>query len=442
MKIAMVSEHASPLAAPGSVDAGGQNVHVAALSTALADRGHEVIVYTRRDDPSLPRRVPLTDGVDVVHVDAGPAARVPKDDLLPHMPALAEGLAADWAVERPDVVHSHFWMSGLAALDAVEALEQGSARGSTGPVLAGPVMAGVAPGSATPEPIVPPVLHTFHALGVVKRRHQGAADTSPAERAWLEPQVGRRVDTVIATCSDEAFELRALGVPSRRIALAPCGVDPQLFRPDGPVEERGARFRVLSVGRLVPRKGVDLVLRALALLAEQGLDDVELVVGGTDGSAADPDPEIARLSALADELGVSEKVRFRGQVAREDMPALLRSADVVACTPWYEPFGIVPLESMACGTPVIAASVGGLIDSVVDGVTGLHVPPRDPEAIAAALALLLPDEDRRAAFGRAGRRRVESRYTWARVAAQTERIYQDVLAQAGRLPAHLEGAAL
>ena len=438
MKIAMVSEHASPLAAPGSVDAGGQNVHVAALSTALAARGHEVIVYTRRDDPALPRRVPLTDGVDVVHVDAGPAERIPKDELLPHMSALAEGLAADWAVERPDVVHSHFWMSGLAALDAAEALEQTT---PPTPVLAGPVLAGAIGGSGQ-ESFAPPILHTFHALGVVKRRHQGAADTSPAERAWLEPRVGRRVDTVIATCSDEAFELRSLGVPSRRIALAPCGVDPQLFRPDGRVDRRGARYRVLSVGRLVPRKGVDLVVRALALLAERGLEDVELVVGGTDGSAADPDPEVARLSALAEELGVADKVRFLGQVAREDMPALLRSADVVACTPWYEPFGIVPLESMACGTPVIAASVGGLIDTVVDGVTGLHVPPRDPEAIAAALAVLLPDDDRRAALGRAGRRRVESRYTWARVAAQTERIYQDVLAQARQAPADLEGAAL
>lgn len=428
MKIAMVSEHASPLAAPGSVDAGGQNVHVAALSTALAARGHEVIVYTRRDDPALPRRVPLTDGVDVVHVDAGPAQRIPKDDLLPHMSALAAGLAEDWAAERPDVVHSHFWMSGLAALEAADTLE---------------AVADAHPGArAAVTGGAPPVLHTFHALGVVKRRHQGSADTSPAERAWLEPQVGRRVDTVIATCSDEAFELRSLGVPSRSIALAPCGVDPDLFHPEGPAEQRGARYRVLSVGRLVPRKGVDLVVRALALLAERGMDEVELVVGGTDGSAADPDPEISRLSGIAESLGVGDRVRFRGQVAREDMPALLRSADAVVCTPWYEPFGIVPLESMACGTPVIAASVGGLIDTVVDGATGLHVPPRDAEALADALAELLPDEDRRAAFGLAGRRRIEARYSWERVAAQTERIYLDALARARRAPAWMEGAAL
>ncbi|MDN3309390.1 glycosyltransferase [Microbacterium oryzae] len=412
MKISMVSEHASPLAAPGSVDAGGQNVHVAALSRALARRGHSVTVYTRRDDEAVPHRVAFDEGVDVVHVDAGPAEHVAKDDLLPYMGELAAGLAAHWSDDRPDVVHSHFWMSGLAALDGAAALR----------------------GASTP----PPVLHTFHALGAVKRRHQGAADTSPPEREYLEPRVGREADTVVATCSDEAFELRALGVPSRRIAIAPCGVDLDLFQAKGPVEERGARYRVLSVGRIVPRKGVDLVVRAIALLRAEGIDDVELIVAG----ATPGDPEVHRLQELADELGVSDLVRFRGQASREDMPALLRSADVVVCAPWYEPFGIVPLEAMACGTPVVAASVGGLIDSVVDGVTGLHVPPRDPEAIASALQMLLPDADRLRAFGAAGRARVESRYSWDRVGAQTERIYRNTLSRSRRAGHRLEGAAL
>ena len=152
MRIAMVSEHASPLASVGSVDAGGQNVHVAALSKALAAEGHSVTVYTRRDSAQLPHRVELSPDVEVVHVDAGPATRIPKDELLPHMPQLAEGIAADWETRgAPEVVHSHFWMSGLAALGAVESL----------------------PTSRIP------VVHTFHALGSVKRRFQGAADTSP-----------------------------------------------------------------------------------------------------------------------------------------------------------------------------------------------------------------------------------------------------------------------
>jgi len=340
---------------------------------------------------------------------------VPKDELLPHMPELASGLAQHWRADPPDVVHSHFWMSGVATLDAVAALPD------------------------DPEVAPPPVLHTFHALGVVKRRHQGTADTSPAEREWLEPRVGRQADTVIATCSDEAFELRALGVPSSRIAIAPCGVDLAHFAAEGDTEPKGARHRVLSVGRLVPRKGVDLVVRALATLTEWGVDDVELVIAGSDGTA-EVDPEVARLSALAQQLGVADRVRFRGQVSRDRMPALLRSADAVVCAPWYEPFGIVPLESMACGTPVVASAVGGLIDSVIDGATGLHVPPRDPDAIAAALQDLLGDEDRRRAWGRAGRARVESRFSWERVAAQTERIYG--MTQARRTAGRAEGAAL
>lgn len=416
MRISMVSEHASPLATPGSVDAGGQNVHVAALSQALAERGHAVTVYTRRDDPELPARVSMCRGVDVVHVDAGPPERIPKDELLPYMPELAAGLAADWACSPPDVVHSHFWMSGLAALDGVRAL---------GPALA-----------------PPPVLHTFHALGSVKRRFQGAADTSPVEREWLEPSVGRRADTIVATCADEASELRALGVPSYRIEIAPCGVDLASFDPRGPAERKTARFRLLSLGRLVPRKGVDLVIRALALLRARGVDDAELEVVGSSGSAAAVDPEIVRLSALAADIGVADRVHFRGQMPRECIPALFRSADAVVCTPWYEPFGIVPLESMACGTPVIAAAVGGLGDTVVHGITGLHVPPQDPEALASALERLLLHPDFGRALGAAGRVRVESRYAWERVAEQTEAIYERTLARAHRGAPDLEEVAL
>jgi glycosyltransferase involved in cell wall biosynthesis len=399
----MVSEHASPLAALGGVDAGGQNVHVAALSSALARRGHSVTVYTRRDDPLLADRVDAAPGVEVVHIDAGPARPIPKDDLLPYIPALGEGIAADWARSTPDLVHAHFWMSGIAALDAVRLSDQAI-----------------------------PVLQTFHALGTVKRRHQGADDTSPAQRATLEPWVGRSVDGVIATCSDEVFELRAMGVDARAISIAPCGVDSALFRPDGPAEERGSsRFRMAAVGRLVTRKGVETVITALACLKDAGRTDIELlVVGGSGVDGSQADPEARRLKECAEALGVSSQVVFRGQIPQSELPRLLRSVDVVVCAPWYEPFGIVPLEAMACAVPVVAASVGGLIDSVVDGVTGIHVPPRDPEAVAEAIAQLMDDPDRAAALGRAGRSRMRNRYSWDRVAQTTAKIYGGALARA------------
>lgn len=402
MKIAMISEHASPLAAIGGVDAGGQNVHVAALSAALARRGHEVSVYTRRDDPDLPARVKISEGFEVVHITAGPARALSKDLLLPYMGELARGVAADWVHDPPALVHGHFWMSGVAALEA--------AHGSEAPIA---------------------VLQTFHALGTVKRRHQGADDTSPPERAWMEPSVARSVDSILATCSDEVFELRAFGAHGPRISVAPCGVDLGLFDAAGPTETRGRTHRVAAIGRLVPRKGVDAAITALGTLATRGISNIELLIVGGAGSAEslETDPEATRLRALAKELGVGAQVLFRGQLPREEMPALLRSCDAVICAPWYEPFGIVPLEAMACGIPVVASSVGGLIDTVVDGVTGLHIPPRDPVALADALERLLGDPALAAALGAAGRKRAAARYSWDRVAADTERVYRQTISR-------------
>ena len=402
MRIALVSEHASPLAVLGGVDAGGQNVHVAALARALGRRGHHVTVYTRRDDPTTPVRVPFGRGVVVEHVDAGPPEPLPKDELLPHMEAFARGLAASWRSFEPDLVHAHFWMSALAALDACASR----------------------PGL--------PVFQTFHALGVVKRRHQGAADTSPAERLEIERDVVARVRGILATCRDEAVELRALGAAPERIRVVPCGVDLGAFRPDGPVEARDAgRPRVVVVTRLVARKGVADVIEAIA-----ALPNVELVVaGGPAPEALAADPEACRLRGVAERCGVADRVHLLGRVDREGVPALMRSADVVACCPWYEPFGIVPVEAMACGVPVVGSRVGGLLDTVVDGVTGLLVPPRDPAAIARALRTLLDDGLLRARLGATGAVRAHAGYGWDRVGSATLAAYRALVRRDGRVAA-------
>jgi glycosyltransferase involved in cell wall biosynthesis len=398
MRIDLVSEHASPLAAIGGVDAGGQNVHVAALAAGLARRGHDVTVHTRRDDEALPDRVVVQDGYDVAHVPAGPARALPKDELLPHMPAFARVLQRQWAEQPPDVVHAHFWMSGLAAVDAAADL---------------PV----------------PVLQTFHALGSVKRRHQGAADTSPGERVELERRLCRDVDHVVATCSDEVFELRRLGLPTDRVSIVPCGVDTSVFTPRGPVAPRSDRRRLLILGRVVERKGHDDAVRAL-----RALPDAELVVvGGPPPEEVDDDAEIRRLRAVAAEGGVADRLLFTGSVARADVPAWIRSADVVLAVPWYEPFGITPLEAMACGRPVVASAVGGLVDTVADGLTGELVPPRDPGRLGEVLASLLADDERRAAYGAAGVQRARARYRWNRVVADTEAVYRHVLVRRRRV---------
>jgi glycosyltransferase involved in cell wall biosynthesis len=388
MKIAMVSEHASPLAALGGVDAGGQNVHVAELSAALVRRGHDVSVYTRRDDPDLPDRVETPQGYTVVHVPAGPAEKLPKDELLAYMGPFAQFLDQAWSMDRPDVAHAHFWMSGIATQLAARHLDL-------------------------------PAVQTFHALGVVKRRHQGAQDTSPQDRLRLETMVARTATWVAATCTDEVFELMRMGRSRNRISVVPCGVDLDLFTPEGSGAPRGDLHRVVSVGRFVPRKGFDTVVRALT-----HMPDTELVIiGGPDRSQLDSDPEARRLLDLAAELGVADRVRLHGSVARADMPAILRSADVVACTPWYEPFGIVPLEAMACGVPVVASAVGGMLDTVVHDVTGRLVKPKRPDEVAKAINHLLRDDFMRQSMGAAGRDRARARYSWDRIAADSQRIY-------------------
>ncbi|MEV5508052.1 glycosyltransferase [Streptomyces orinoci] len=391
MRIAMVSEHASPLAALGGPDAGGQNVYVARLAELLAGRGHRVTVYTRRDDPALPDRVPLPSGAVVEHVRAGPPRALPKDELLPFMPGFGAHLARAWEREDPDVVHAHFWMSGLASLLGARDL-------------------GV------------PVVQTYHALGTVKQRHQGAADTSPPERLGIERNIGASCARILATCSDEVRELGRMGIAPERCSVVPCGVDTELFSARGRIAlspPRRARHRLLTVGRLVPRKGVDLALRALRRIPDAEL----LVAGGPPRDGLARDGEAMRLLALARQLRVADRLVLLGCVPHQEMPALIRSADVVLCTPAYEPFGIVPLEAMACGVPVVATDVGGHRDTVAHGRTGLLVPPGRPAPLAEAIRRLLDSPERLAACGRAGRERAVTRFAWPKVAGGVERVY-------------------
>jgi D-inositol-3-phosphate glycosyltransferase len=403
MRVAMISEHASPLAAAlGGEDSGGQNVYVAELARHLGAMGHQVDVFTRRDSTHEPAIVPFAEGVRVVNLSAGPAKRVPKDELFPFMVEFRDAFYR-FAEEEPipyDLVHANFWMSGWVACEANRDLGL-------------------------------PFAQTFHALGEIKRREQGANDTSPPERRAVEFRILEEVDRVLATCPAEVEELAALyGADLARLTLVPCGVDVEMFRPVDRKEARRAlglpdKPTVVYVGRLVPRKGVDTLIEAFALLP-RNLDARLVIVGGEPGGS----PEATSLSILTESLGISARVSFAGSRPREDLHRYYSAANAAVSVPHYEPFGMTPLEAMACATPVVGSRVGGIKTSVADDKSGYLIPPRDPQALARCLLRLLLDETSRDRMGRAARRRIEEYYTWARVSSLAAGAFSEITQKA------------
>lgn len=415
-RIALISEHASPLAAAGGVDSGGQNIYVAHLARQLGRRGYSVDVFTRRDRSFLPTVLHWQPNVRVVHVPAGPARFVAKEKLLPMMGEFGDFLAQFFAREsRPyDLIHANFFMSGLAAKDLARCL-------------------GI------------PLVMTFHALGLVRRQHQAERDEFPDERFAIEAELVRCADRIVAECPQDREDLlRLYGADPARLDVAPCGFDPNELTRHDRAAARAAlgwhptRFTVLQLGRVVPRKGIDNVIRALALLRERGVDAELKVVGGNSEIPNEvATPELGRLAALARERGVHEHVSFLGRRGRDEISRCYCAADVFVTTPWYEPFGITPVEAMACGLPVIGSAVGGVRTTVRDGATGFLVPPKDPEALAGRLAALAADPARRTAFGNAARQRAYRHYTWARVAEQIAQVYARALRRSPRVAAPL-----
>jgi glycosyltransferase involved in cell wall biosynthesis len=406
----MISEHASPLAALGGIDSGGQNVYVASLARLLARRGLEVDVYTRRDAPCLPEWVQCQPGLRVIHVPAGPPAAIPKEDLLPQMPEFADFMRASCRARRYDLVHANFWMSGMVAAELQRRL-------------------GI------------PFVVTFHALGRVRRLWQGTDDRFPDARFSIEEEVTRSADRIIAECPQDRADLMELyDADPERLRVIPCGFDPnEMF----PVPRSTARavlglpqdaFVVLQLGRLVPRKGIETVVRGFARFCRGRGGDARLLVVGGESSEPDPHltPEIGRLRRIAQEEGVAGRVFFTGQRGRGVLRYYYSAADVFVTLPWYEPFGITPLEAMACAVPVIGSTVGGVKYTVVDGLTGCLVPPSDAEALAECLRTLGRDAALRDAMGQRGRLRVARHFTWARVAVQVEAAYEDLLGRRRR----------
>jgi glycosyltransferase involved in cell wall biosynthesis len=404
--IALISEHASPLAALGGVDSGGQNVYVAQVARELGRMGYAVDVFTRRDSEELPEVVPFAPGARVINVPAGPAAYVRKEELLPLMGGFCD-FVCDFAARNGGyrLSHANFFMSGLVSMRLKQRLGT-------------------------------PYVVTFHALGRVRKRHQGAADQFPPERSAIEDETIACADGVIAECPQDRVDLTTLyRADLRRVAVIPCGYDrSELWPITKPFARRALGLPavepiLLNVGRLTPRKGIDNLVRGLGRLARTHGVAAKLIVVGGNSDLPDPalTPEIGRLKAIAAEEGVERQVCFTGRRSREFLKLYYSAADLFCTTPWYEPFGITPLEAMACATPVIGADVGGIRFSVADGVTGALVPPDDPDAFAARAAELLRDPDALREMGRAGLRRVQAQFTWPKVARSIGAFYEQVL---------------
>jgi D-inositol-3-phosphate glycosyltransferase len=414
-KIALISDHASPLASAGGVDSGGQNIYVAQVARHLGRLGFTVDVFTRRDSTNLPQIVELAPRVRVVHVAAGPAQFVRKEDLLPLMDDFY-AYVRDFAAEHGGyhLVHANFFMSGLVAMRLKQ--EFGT-----------------------------PFVITFHALGRVRRLHQNEADQFPSLRVRIEDEAIAQADAIIAECPQDESDLTTLyPADPDKVSVIPCGFDKAEFWPIArPFARRALGFDpkeriILNIGRLVPRKGIDNAIRALGRLARRHATVAKLVVVGGNSDVPCPllTPEIGRLQQIAAEEGVAEQLLFTGRRSREFLKLYYNAADIFVTTPWYEPFGITPLEAMACGTPVVGADVGGIKYSVSDGFTGNLVPPNDPDALAAALAKLYGDADYRKQLGRNAIDRVHEQFTWGKVSASIAALYQNVLAgTAARRPA-------
>ncbi len=405
-RICLLSVHTCPLATLGGKETGGMNVYVRELARELGRRGLYVDVFTRLQDAHIPRiSRRLGETIRVIHLPAGPQAPYDKNRIREHLPEFIAGVRdfAETQGIRYDILHSHYWLSGLVA-------EELRAAWGT------------------------PIVHMFHTLARLKNRvAQSPAELEPELRADCEAEILRFADRIIAATTLEREQMHALyGADPGRIAIVPPGVDLSLFRPI-PCEEASAsiglppdRNMVLFVGRIQPIKGIDFLIRAMALLLRRNpalRDKTSLVIIGGHGDPS-TDEELQRLDSLRRRLRVSDLVTFLGSRDQDTLVDYYNAATTVVVPSHYESFGMVALEAMACGTPVIATDVGGLSLNVADGYNGYLVETGDVEELAYKIGLLLTQDGLRRQLGRQARQWAE-RFDWRIIADETLAVYAE-----------------
>lgn len=404
--IAFISEHASPLASPGSIDAGGQNVYVRELALELAKLDFDIDIYTRKDSKELTQIVEMEPHIRVIHVEAGPTEYIPKENLMDYMEMFSEFMI-DFITKNKiqyQLVHANFFMSGMVAMKLKETLDL-------------------------------PFVITFHALGIVRALHQKEADKFPKERIQYEKKIVRTADRIIAECPQDGRDLMNLYTANpAKMEIIPCGFNPEEFNPVAKTKARHIiginpnQKVILSIGRIVPRKGIDNIIQSLTYLIKKFSDIKLIVVGGdVDVNNGPSSAEMDRLQQLARKLKVTDNIIFTGPKQPLELKYYYSAADIFISTPWYEPFGITPLESMACGTPVIGSDVGGIKYTVKDGETGYLVPPRNPLKLSNKIKKLLTNDILLKNMQNAAVKRVHSFFTWKRVAAELRLAYFEIM---------------
>lgn len=409
-RIAMLSVHTCPLATLGGKETGGMNVYVRDLSRELGRQGIAVDCFTRSQDPDIPRiSTKLGPNCRVIHVPAGPKAPYDKNRIADHLPEFVQGVL-DFARREGlhyDAIHSHYWLSGLAAGDLRQSWNV-------------------------------PVIHMFHTLGHMKNSVASSSEEWETEqRIEGEMEVMDLADRLVAATPLERAQMVWLyGADAAKISIVPCGVDLSLFRSIPQDEAKQVlnlpfqRCVILFVGRIEPLKGIDTLLKAIALLAPEmpcWRDELSvIIIGGAPGAGIEKvNAELARLERLRADLGIEDLVTFQGAQDQDTLVYYYSAAEMVVMPSHYESFGMVALEAMACGTPVVASKVGGLAFSVQDGRTGFLVPDRDAEAMATRIRLLLKDHDLRQQLGEQAADWAHH-YSWSVIARQIVELYQEV----------------
>lgn len=408
-RLAVISLHADPCEGAGQRNAGGLNVYVRALSAALARQDVQVDIFTRRTDAHTPDVVELAPGARVIYVDAGPLQPLPPDDLLPFVPLFTAGVVAFAGVyeQAYDLVHSHYWLSGLTALRLRRRWRV-------------------------------PAVHMCHTLARVKRQVAGIWSPADQRRALLEAEVLEGVDAIVAANALEAAQMRELyGANRARIHAIPCGVDLSLFTPHDRAAARLALGLpvaapiVFAAARIEPLKDLGTAVRAVGLLPRYGVDGAHLVITGGPVTGASGAREVERLRALARDGELGERLRLAGAVPQPELPLYMAAADAVIVPSLYESFGMVALEALACGRPVVASAAGGLRLTVHDGENGYLAPVGDAMAFAERLARVLSNPVQAQRLSLNARRSAEP-YGWTAIADRMLCLYESLVATHAR----------